>query len=127
MKEKFPTHIIISDIGSGLNYKRKGLQEIMKKAINGETEELVIAYKDRLTRFGYELIEDLIKEYSNGKIIIINKDKELKDVVNDVLFKHQELEKRRKNSNESGEDIFATPKSTPPRKKSNKSLSDGWV
>ena len=30
----------------------------------------MVAYKDRLTRFGYELIEDLIKDYSNGNIII---------------------------------------------------------
>jgi len=76
MKEKFPTHIIIQDIGSGLNYKRKGLQELMEKAINGEIEELVIAYKDRLTRFGYEMIEWLISKYSNGKIIVINKNEE---------------------------------------------------
>lgn len=41
-------------------------------AIDGRIKELVIAYKDRLARFGYELIEDLIKEYSNRKIIIIN-------------------------------------------------------
>ncbi len=76
MKEKFPTHTIIQDIGSGLNYKRKGLQELMEKAINGEIEELVIAYKDRLTRFGYEMIEWLITKYSNGKITIINKSEE---------------------------------------------------
>ena len=38
MKEKFPTHTIIQDIGSGLNYKRKGLQELMEKAINEEIE-----------------------------------------------------------------------------------------
>ena len=37
-----------------------------------EIEELVIAYKDRLTRFGYEMLEFIIKKYSNGKIIIIN-------------------------------------------------------
>ena len=76
MKEKFPTHTIIQDIGSGLNYKRKGLQELMEKAINGEIEELVIAYKDRLTRFGYEMIEWLISKYSNGKITVINKNEE---------------------------------------------------
>jgi len=76
MKDKFPMHTIIQDIGSGLNYKRKGLQELMEKAINGEIEELVIAYKDRLTRFGYEMIEWLISKYSNGKIIVINKNEE---------------------------------------------------
>lgn len=76
MKDKFPTHTIIQDIGSGLNYKRKGLQELIEKAINGEIEELVIAYKDRLTRFGYEMIEWLISKYSNGKITVINKNEE---------------------------------------------------
>ncbi len=92
MKEKFPTHIIIQDIGSGLNYKRKGLQELMEKAINGEIDELVITYKDRLTRFGYEMIEWLIKKYSNGKIIIINKNEEETPV--------EELKKRYSINNE---------------------------
>ena len=41
--------------------------------LNGKINKLVVAYKDRLTRFGYELIEDLIKKYSNGTIEIINK------------------------------------------------------
>jgi len=76
MKERYPSHEIIKDIGSGINYERKGLKDIIEKAINGEIEELVIAYKDRLTRFGYEMIEWLIEKYSQGKIIIINKDEE---------------------------------------------------
>ena len=33
----------------------------------------MVAYKDHFARFGFELIEDLIKEYSNGKIIILNR------------------------------------------------------
>lgn len=76
MKEKYPTHEIITDISSGLNFKRKGLLEIIKLAINNEVEELVIAYKDRLARFGYELIEIILKEYSNASIKIINKTEE---------------------------------------------------
>lgn len=88
MKDKYPTHQIIKDIGSGLNYKRKGLEEIMEKAINGEIEELVLAHKDRLTRFGYEQIEWLISKYSNGKIIIINKDEEetpVEELTKDII------------------------------------------
>ena len=76
MEKRYPNNIIIKDIGSGLNYKRKGLQEIIVMAIGGEIEELIIAYKDRLTRFGYEMLEFLINKYSNGKIIIINNDEE---------------------------------------------------
>ena len=40
MERRYPNNIIIKDIGSGLNYKRKGLQEIIMMAINGEIEEL---------------------------------------------------------------------------------------
>jgi len=72
MKKKYPKYEIIKDIGSGLNFKRKGLQKIIKYAINGDLELLVVAYKDRLCRFGFDLIEHLIKTYSNGKIKIEN-------------------------------------------------------
>uniref|UniRef100_A0A6C0C9W2 Resolvase/invertase-type recombinase catalytic domain-containing protein n=1 Tax=viral metagenome TaxID=1070528 RepID=A0A6C0C9W2_9ZZZZ len=76
MKKKYPDHRIIKDVGSGLNMKRKGLQEIIDMSINGKLEELVIAYKDRLARFGYEMIEWIIEKYSSGKIKIINKEEE---------------------------------------------------
>jgi len=76
MRNKYSTYEIISDIGSGLNFERKGLNEIIDSAIKGEVEILVIAYKDRLARFGYELIEKLIVEYSKGEIKIENKKEE---------------------------------------------------
>ena len=76
MKNKFPTYEIIKDIGSGLNYKRERLKKIIEMAIKGEIDEIVITYKDRLTRFAFELIEWIIKTYSNGQIIILNKTEE---------------------------------------------------
>jgi len=89
MKQKYPTYEIIEDIGSGINFNRKGLREIIKLAIEGKLSKLVIAYRDRLTRFGYELIEDLIKEYSKGEIIIVNelncKTEPKEELVDDVL------------------------------------------
>ena len=72
MKKKYPKHLLIEDIGSGINLNRRGLNKIIKLAIAGKVKELVVAYKDRLARFGYDLIENLIKEYSGGKIIILN-------------------------------------------------------
>ena len=72
MKITYPTYEIIKDIGSGLNYNRPGLLKIINYAMEGEIEEVIVAYKDRLTRFGYELIEYIIKEKSGGKITIIN-------------------------------------------------------
>jgi putative resolvase len=82
MKSKYPKHELIEDIGSGINLNRRGLKKIINLAIEGKVGEVVVAYKDRLCRFGYELIEDLIHRYSNGKIIIENKEEELaKDVL----------------------------------------------
>ena len=72
MKNKYPKYEIIKDVGSGLNFKRKGLQKIIRLAIDGDLELLVVAYKDRLCRFGFDLIDHLIKTYSNGKIKIEN-------------------------------------------------------
>src|SRR3989338_838657 len=89
MLKKYPNYIMIEDIGSGINFNRKGLRKIIKLAIEGSINKLVVAYKDRLTRFGFELIEDLIKEYSNGEIIIVNENEEKKEpkeeLVEDVL------------------------------------------
>lgn len=89
MVNKYPTYRVIEDIGSGINFNRRGLREIIKLAIAGKINTVVVAYKDRLTRFGYDLIEDLIKEYSKGTIIIEdNKDehKEPKEeLVEDVM------------------------------------------
>ena len=87
MKKKYPDYEIITDIGSGINFKRKGLQKIIKMAVNNELEELVIAYKDRLCRIGYDLIEYIIIEFSNGKIIIENEEtlSPEEEVVKDLL------------------------------------------
>lgn len=89
MINKYPTYRVIEDIGSGINFNRRGLREIIKLGIAGKINIVVVAYKDRLTRFGYELIEDLIKEYSNGKIIIENNKEEHKEpkeeLVEDVM------------------------------------------
>ena len=88
LKNKYPTHKLIKDIGSGMNMNRKGLRKIIDMTIKGEIEEIVVMHKDRLCRFGYDLIEDLIKKYSDGKIIIVNKkdNKEPKEeLAEDVL------------------------------------------
>ena len=77
MKEKYPDYEIISDIGSSLNMNRRGLNKIIQLGIDGKIETLIIAYKDRLMRFGYELIENIITKYSKGKIIILNGNEEV--------------------------------------------------
>lgn len=88
LKEKYPNYKLISDIGSGMNLNRKGLRTLIDKSIKGEVKEVVIVHKDRLCRYGYELIEDIIEKYSNGKIIILDnleKKEPKEELVEDVL------------------------------------------
>ena len=77
MISKYPDYIIIEDIGSGLNLNKRGIKKIIHLAIAGKVKELVIAYRDRLTRFGYELIEELITKYSQRKIIVLSENDKL--------------------------------------------------
>ena len=87
MKEKYLGYKIVKDIGSGLNFKRKGLIRIIGYALNKEIEELVLAYKDRLCRFGYDLIKYIIEKHSNGKIITINNidQTEVEEMTEDIV------------------------------------------
>ena len=74
---------IIEDIGSGINYRKKGLKELLSKISNHEISKIVILYKDRLVRFGYEMIEYLCQINSIGIEIVDNteysKEQELTD------------------------------------------------
>lgn len=88
MKEKYPNHIIIEEIGSGLNLNKRGIKKIIHLAIAGKVKELVIAYRDRLTRFGFELIEEIIQKYSKGKITVISEKEKLEpeeELVKDMM------------------------------------------
>lgn len=62
---------IITDIGSGINYKKQGLQDLIKLIIQGRVNKVVVLYKDGLVRFGYELIEYIASLY-DCKIEIID-------------------------------------------------------
>lgn len=59
------------DIGSGINFKRKNFLKIIDMIERDEIDKLIITYKDRLTRFAYELIEERCKVH-NTEIIVIN-------------------------------------------------------
>lgn len=77
---------IISDIGSGINYNKKGLNKLIDMVTNSEVEKIVILYKDRLIRFGYELIENLCNKYGTTIEIIDNTEKtEEQELVEDMI------------------------------------------
>jgi putative resolvase len=77
---------VYSDIGSGLNYKRKNFIKLVNEITKNKIKKLIIAHKDRLVRFGFELIEELCIE-NNVELIVINDEKvsPQEEMVNDLM------------------------------------------
>lgn len=71
LKDRFPTYEVISDIGSGINFKRKGLLSILDLAMQGKLKDVVVAHKDRLCRFGFEIFQHIFK-HTGATITIID-------------------------------------------------------
>jgi len=78
---------IISELGSGMNYRKKGLIKLIKLICSHQVERLVLTHKDRLLRFGSDLIFTLC-ELFDTEVVIINKTAESTfeaDLTQDVL------------------------------------------
>ena len=79
---------IIEDLGSGLNYNKKGFNELVEMICRKQVDKIIITHKDRLIRFGFNFFEKICL-LNNVQLIIINKDDEKtddnKEFVNDVL------------------------------------------
>ena len=77
---------IITDIGSGINYDNKGLNNLLDRITSYEVEKVVILYKDRLVRVGYELISNLCEKYGTEIEIIDNTERnEEQELVEDLI------------------------------------------
>ncbi len=78
---------IIEDLGSGLNYSKKGLKRLIKLIVDSKVERLVVTHKDRLLRFGSELIFSLCEHFGT-EVLIINRTEDAsfeEDLAPDVL------------------------------------------
>jgi predicted site-specific integrase-resolvase len=72
MRQQYPDAEILTDIGSGLNFKRKGLQALLVRLMRGDKRELIVACRDRLCRFGFELFEFMV-EQNGGEIMVLDR------------------------------------------------------
>ncbi|MBD2565257.1 MULTISPECIES: IS607 family transposase [Nostoc] len=71
--ELYPRALVISDIASGLNFKRPGLRILFQQVRKGNVKSVVVAHKDRLARFGFDLIQWLL-EQDGVRIMVLNQD-----------------------------------------------------
>ena len=64
---------ILKDIGSGLKEDRRNFKKLLKMVMDREVSKVIVAYPDRLTRFGFKILEEFFKSYGT-EIIVINKE-----------------------------------------------------
>lgn len=69
MRSEFPDHRVITDVASGINWQRKGLKTILESAMRGNCGDVVVAHRDRIARFGFELIEWVLR--TNGANLVV--------------------------------------------------------
>ena len=89
LKEKYEHYEIIEDIGSGISYNKPGLLKLIEKINKKEVDVIVVLYKDRLLRFGFELVEHFAS-LNNVKIEVLDKidktqDEELLETLKEII------------------------------------------
>jgi predicted site-specific integrase-resolvase len=87
LQTAFPEHSVISDIGSGLNFKRKGLSSLLDRVLQGLVKEVVVMHKDMLCRYRSELMEFVFKK-AGTRFVVHGQDPEsnnTRELADDLL------------------------------------------
>jgi putative resolvase len=87
MQEKYPGYTVIKDVGSGLNYQRKGFKRLLGRIMRYEVGTLAIAERDRLCRFGFDLCAFICETFGTS-IVVASSTGEAKpseDMVQDIM------------------------------------------
>ena len=71
-RPEYVDYTVITDVASGINFHRKGLSTLLDTCLQGNIGELVVAHRDRLCRFGFELFEQLVSK-AGGRITVLQK------------------------------------------------------
>lgn len=71
MLERYPEAEVIKDVGSGLNFKRKGIKTLLDRLMCPDKLKIVVACRDRLTRFGFELFQ-YMAEQNGGEVLVLD-------------------------------------------------------
>jgi predicted site-specific integrase-resolvase len=80
----------VSDVASGINWKRKGLKTLLEQSLSGNISEIVVAHRDRLCRFAFELLE-FIFQLNDTRLIVLDQetnqssDRELADDILSIV------------------------------------------
>jgi putative resolvase len=84
---RYPGYEVIQDVASGLNFRRKGLQTLLGRVIKGMVSEVVVTYKDRLCRYGIELLEFIFEKFGTKLLVYSGSEtiSETRELADDLL------------------------------------------
>lgn len=71
VSDRFPEAEVIAEIGGGLNFKRKKMLAVLGRVMSGTVKRLIVAHKDRLARFGFDLFR-WICEQNGCELVVLN-------------------------------------------------------
>ncbi len=71
MQKEYPNFEIFKDVASGINFKRPGFLKLIERSIKGDFDEIVVAHRDRFSRFAFDFIKWLLEQY-NIKLVVLN-------------------------------------------------------
>jgi putative resolvase len=67
---------VVIDIESGLKEDRKGFKKLLKLAVERKISRIIVEYPDRLTRFGFKTIEELLRAFGVEVVVLNQEDKD---------------------------------------------------
>ena len=70
MRERYPDARVVTDVGGGLNFRRKGLVALLERLHRGDKLRIVVAHPDRLARFGFDLFK-WMAEQNGGEVVVL--------------------------------------------------------
>jgi len=76
---------ILSDVGSGLNEKRKGFLRLLEMVTERKVSRVIIVYKDRLTKFGFEILRMMFQAFGTEIEVINSEEKNQEELVEDLI------------------------------------------
>lgn len=70
LQKAYPSYVVVKDVGSGVDFKRKGLQHLLELVLKGMVSEVAVAHRDRLARIGCDLLE-FIFDKAGVKLVVL--------------------------------------------------------
>ncbi len=70
LREYYPDHILYKDVDSSLNWKRKCFKTLLELVLQGDVEEVVVTYQDRLCRLSFDLLKQIFKHFEARLIVL---------------------------------------------------------